>query len=37
VVLKAGLSDGIFSDQKSQFGKIFGGPLNGNVGIFNGH
>jgi hypothetical protein len=32
-----GLPDGIFSNQKAQFGQIFGGLLMEDVGIFYGH
>jgi hypothetical protein len=32
-----GLPDGIFSDKKSQFGKILEGLRMENVGIFYGH
>jgi hypothetical protein len=33
----SGLPDGIFSDQKSPFGRILEGPGMENVGIFYGH
>jgi hypothetical protein len=33
----AGLPDGLFSDQKSQFGKIFQGLRLKNVDILQGH
>jgi hypothetical protein len=35
--LTTGLPDGLFSNQKSQFGKILDGLRLENVDIFNGH